>query len=337
MSFRLAGYVNRRIPLRFSVGTRFISDGTPSSLAHYSKKDLSDALSLDIPTVKLSFDKHSPENTNNNNSSPLIILHGLFGSKSNTRTVAKTLADNLSRDVYCLDLRNFGVAEHSPRLDYPSLAADVEKFIINQEFASKPILIGHSMGAKTVMAMALRRPDLPKMIVAVDNAPINVPYHSGSTFSRYIRQLRIATEQFKYTNIKDVDAKLAEVEPNMVIRQFLLTNLNRGKKVDPVTSKIPLETIGKAIDAGNIASWPYDSNISRWSDGPALFIRGTESTYVPDDVIPDIGKFFPDFEVRDIKSGHWVISEKPKEFMEVLSEFIERKEEDEMDENWLNK
>lgn len=311
-------------------------EGTPKSIAHHSKTDLADALSLKLATVDLQFDKHSPQNSSVTDALPLIIIHGLFGSKSNTRTVSKQLADRLSRDIYCLDLRNFGSSPHSDRLDYPALAADVENFVLKQKFTQKPILCGHSLGAKTVMAVALRRPDLPSMVVSVDNAPVNATYSSGSVFSRYIRQLRIATEQFKYKNIKEVDAKLAEVEPNVVIRQFLLTNFNRGKKDEPVTSKIPLETIGKAIDAGNVASWPYDLNISRWSEGPALFIRGTDSTYVPDDVIPEIGKFFPDFEVRDIKSGHWVISEKPEEFMDVLTEFIERKEEGESD-DWLHK
>lgn len=290
---------------------------------------LGDALSTDgsIETVELSYDKHSPETQTYK--SPLLICHGLFGSKSNTRTVAKQLSSRLSRDVYCLDLRNFGQSPHIARLDYPSLAADIERFIEDADFVEKPILVGHSMGAKAVMAVALRRPELPKMIVSVDNAPVDLTGRSGSKFSKYVNQLRLALEKYKYTNIKDVDAQLAKVEDSKEVRQFLLTNVNRGKKDEQITSKIPLDIVGNAIVSGNIASWPYDPNLCRWSRGPALFIRGTESSYVPDDIFSDIGRYFPDFEVRDVEAGHWLISEKPKEFMDILVEFIERKEDDE--------
>lgn len=276
-----------------------------------------------IETVDLAYEKYPYENSTK---SPLILLHGIFGSKANTRTVSKQLAERLTRDIYALDLRNFGSSPHAKRLDYPSLSADVEQWIDNQDFKEKPILVGHSMGAKTAMALALRRPELPKFVVSVDNAPISFG-NTGSKFGKYINQLRVALEKHKYNDIKDVDAELAKVEPNKVIRQFLLMNMNRGKKNEPVTSKIPLDIIGDAVNKGFIASWPYDSNVQRWT-GPVLFIRGTESHYIPDEVIPEIAAQFPDFEIRDIESGHWVISEKPKEFMDVLQEFIERKEDD---------
>lgn len=298
------------------------------SYAVNDSSHLGDALSKDIPTVDLCYDKHEPSKAPAYPKSPIIILHGLFGSKSNTRSVAKGLARNMSRDVYCLDLRNFGQSPHDPRLDYPALSADVENFIENQTFVKKPIIVGHSMGAKTVMALALRRPDLPKMIVSVDNAPVCLSASNGP-FGKYIRQLRYALEEKKFTNIKDVDAELAKVEPVKEIRQFLLTNVNRGSKDLICSSKIPLDIIAKAVSAGNIAAWPYDSNVMRWASGPALFIRGSQSTYVPDEVIPTIGNYFPQFEVKDVDAGHWLISEKPNEFMEILQDFIDRKEDEE--------
>lgn len=301
------------------------------ALQSYAVNDsshLGDALSTTIPTVDLSFDKHTPPKEPAYEKSPIIFLHGLFGSKSNTRSVAKGLARNMLRDVYCLDLRNFGQSPHEQRLDYPSLSADVEKFIMKQEFKHKPIIVGHSMGAKTVMALALRRPELPKMIVAVDNAPVCLSASNGP-FGKYIRQLRYALEDKKYLNIKDVDAELAKVEPVKEIRQFLLTNVDRGSKEQACRSKIPLDIIAKAVAGGNIAAWPYDSNVVRWSRGPALFVRGTQSAYVPDEVIPSIGNYFPQFEIKDVDAGHWLISEKPNEFMDLLQDFIERKEDEE--------
>lgn len=288
-----------------------------------------DALSLEIPTVNLVLEKLAPSDGGNPNHSPIVILHGLFGSKLNNRTVGKQLANRLSRNVYTLDLRNFGQLPHDSRLDIPSLAADVENWCNTEltEEPGKPILLGHLMGAKTVMAIALRRPQLPKMVISVDSAPVNFA-NLGSSFSRYINQLRLATEKYKYTDIKDVDAKLAEVEPNKVIRQFLLMNMNRGKKDDPVTLKIPLDIIGNAVTKGLVSQWPYDFRQLRWT-GPTLIVRGTQSEYVPDEVIADIGQFFPNFEIRDIDAGHWVISEQPQQFEDIVCEFIERHEDEE--------
>lgn len=279
---------------------------------------IGDALSA-IKPVPLEFDLHAGGSSR----SPLVFIHGLFGSKSNTRTVARTLAKNMKRDVYCVDLRNFGHSPHDARLDYPALASDVEHFIESEKLDA-PILVGHSMGAKAAMAVALRRPELPGMLVSVDNAPVCVP-SSDSSFLKYVRQLRQALEVEKFTSIKDVDLCLARVEPSKEIRQFLLTNIDRGSKTDVCRLRIPLDIIGDAIAKGQIALWPFDPSIVR-SSTPALFIRGTESRYVPDDVFEDIGKYFPDFEVRDVKAGHWLISEKPAEFMELLQDWIERKE-----------
>lgn len=318
---------------KYSTGSKIHYDGTQSSYASNAASYLGDALAADgsIATVDLVYDKHSPQEKPSVTKSPIFILHGLFGSKINNRTVAKKLANRLDRDVYCLDLRNFGQSPHIDRLDYPSLSADVEHFIEQAQFPehAKPILVGHSMGAKTVMALALRRPDLPKMVVSVDNAPVDLTMNSVSSFTKYVRQLRIALEQHKYTNIKDVDAELAKVEPSKEVRQFLITNLNRGKTEDVITSRVPLDTINKAITGGYISGWPYDLNISRWTKGPLLVVRGTKSTYVPDDIIPDIGKYFPRFEVKDIDAGHWVISEKPNEFMETIVDFVEKNEDEE--------
>lgn len=309
------------------IGRAFKPISVPVRFFQADASHLGDSLSPEIETVPLVFDKHEPKSNTENaaTKSPLVFLHGLFGSKTNTRTVAKNLAEKLTRNVYCLDLRNFGQSPHHPRLDFPALSADVERFLDEQKFPAKPIIVGHSMGAKTAMALALRRPDLPLMIVSVDNAPVSLPA-GGGKFPKYIRQLQFALEKQQYTDIKQVDAELAKVEPSKEVRQFLLTNVNRGSKDDVCKSKIPLDIISNAVVGGNIALWPYDYRVSRWARGPALFIRGTESDYVPDDVFQDIGNFFPTFEVRDIKAGHWVISEKPIEFMDVLVEFIERRE-----------
>ena len=303
-------------------------DGTPRSFVYNESHYLKDSYGP-IETVPLVYDVHKPVVKPEKDNAPLFMLHGIFGSKSNFRTVSKQLSNLLSRDVYCVDFRNFGASPHVNRLDYPSLAADVEGLIDSLNLPISPIIVGHSMGAKAGMALALRRPDIPKMLVTVDNAPVSLPSQATSIFTQYIKSIRHSIEVKQYTDMKDIDHEFSKIEPNKIVRQFVLANLKRGpKKNDDIYSKIPLEFINDAVIKGNIAAWPFDPNISRWSKGPTLFIRGSESKYVPDDYLPEVGKYFPNFELSQINSGHWVISEKPNEFIKVMTDFITKYEEE---------
>lgn len=99
------------------------------------------------------------------------------------------------------------------------------------------------------------------------------------------------------------------------MRQFLLTNLHRPASSppgSPLVFKIPIRTLGNALDA--MADFPFKGDSSARYEGPALFVRGTKSKYVADDVLPVVGKFFPRFEVADVEAGHWVVSENPEGF-----------------------
>jgi pimeloyl-ACP methyl ester carboxylesterase len=83
-----------------------------------------------------------------------------------------------------------------------------------------------------------------------------------------------------------------------------------GEKIQ--SFRIPLETLGKSLD--NMGDFPFkDPNAVRF-EKPALFVRGTQSKYVPDEVLPIIGQFFPRFQLCSIDAGHWVISEQPEAF-----------------------
>jgi pimeloyl-ACP methyl ester carboxylesterase len=251
---------------------------------------------------------------------PIIILHGLFGSRSNNRSIAKELNSRLERDVYCLDLRNHGDSPHIARHDYPALAADVERFIADHGLG-KSILIGHSMGAKTAMAVALRSNELVDMMISVDNAPVNL--QPSSKFIEYVRVMQTLENNPEVTTSKEANIRFKAFEENTGVRQFLLQNFRKNKSTGMLKCRVPLKIMKDALVKGNIASWEFDPNYSNWF-GPALFIRGTKSLYIPDEYLPDIGRFFPAFEVRDIEAGHWVMSEKPEESLDVLAEFIQR-------------
>ncbi|GMM31151.1 Imo32 protein [Martiniozyma asiatica (nom. inval.)] len=294
-------------------------DGTPHSLAH---SDLGDAaLVKNIETVDLAFDIHK---ANDPIGPPLIFLHGLFGSKANNRSISRQLVKKIQRDIYCLDLRNHGDSPHHHIHNYPSMAADVEKFIRDRKIENS-IVIGHSMGAKTAMALVLRNKNICKGMVAVDNAPVDFTFGGTgfSKFGKYIKQLKkIESKELK--SLKECDEILAEVEDQLPVRQFLMTNLKKKENGKGYYCRVPLDIMGKELD--NVSSWPFNYTKSRWN-GNSLFIRGTQSAYVADEYISSIGLFYPSFELEDVDAGHWLISEKPHEFLNILSRWIERHEE----------
>lgn len=194
------------------------------------------------------------------------------------------------------------------------MAEDVESFLTTHSLKNST-LIGHSMGAKTAMTVALRQRVPISALIPVDNAPVDAALKSD--FAKYVQAMR-RIEDARVTKQSDADAMLAEIEPNLAIRQFLLTNLVRDK-VEGGTQKfrVPVRILAAALD--NMADFPFkDPDQARW-EGPTLFVRGTKSHYVADETLPIIGRFFPRFKITDVDSGHWVISEKPEEFRQGLT------------------
>ena len=96
------------------------------------------------------------------------------------------------------------------------------------------------------------------------------------------------------------------------IRQFLLTNLVRHPGSDTLHFRIPLQILSAALD--KMGDFPFKNPSDAHFDGPALFVRGIRSHYIADEMLPLVGRFFPSFELRNIDSGHWVISEQPELF-----------------------
>ena len=323
----VCGPLPHPLPLQ-ALAQRSVSDGTPSSLAYNdlaSSPMLRDALrpASELSTVALDYDLHEAASARSA-LPPLVILHGLLGSRSNNRSVARQLAKKLSTPVYCLDLRNHGSSPHSAPHDYQHLAADVERFIKTHLSSDKPpILVGHSMGAKTAMAVALRNPKIISGLVPVDNAPVAFPPKTGfSSFARYFTALkRIESMGPQCTSLKEADAVLKEVEPSLPIRQFLLTNMRPAANGNGgYTCRVALDIVEQGL--ANVAGWPYVAPPCMYG-GHTLLVRGTKSSYVPDESLPDVARFFPRFERLDIAAGHWVVAEQPAAFMAGLTRWLE--------------
>lgn len=188
------------------------------------------------------------------------------------------------------------------------MADDVSEFI-NEHGLKESTIIGHSMGAKTAMTLALRSPSLVQNICSVDNAPLDKIL--SRDFADYVRGMK-RIDQAGITRQAEADKILEEYEKALPIRQFLLGNLHRpqGEKVQKF--RVPLDVLGKSLD--NLGDFPYKDPTQVRFNKPALFVRGTKSKYVPDEVLPLIGEFFPRFRLVDVDAGHWLISEDPEAF-----------------------
>ncbi|KAL8342440.1 hypothetical protein RB598_004037 [Gaeumannomyces tritici] len=272
--------------------------------------------------LRLAFDHHEPARpVADAKTSPILFLHGLFGSKKNNRSISKALARDLGRHVYVLDLRNHGDSPHAPRHDYLAMADDVAGFI-EEHGLQEPTLIGHSMGAKTAMTLALRSPELVQDVVSVDNAPVDAAI--SSDFAKYVRGMK-EIEQAGVKRQSEADKILEPYESSLPVRQFLLGNLHRSAGSDDTQKfRVPLSVLAKALD--HMGDFPYKNPDEARFNKRALFVRGTKSKYVADEALPIVGQFFPRFELVDIDAGHWLISEKPEEFRQAVVRFLDPKE-----------
>ncbi|KAH7074582.1 Alpha/Beta hydrolase protein [Paraphoma chrysanthemicola] len=275
--------------------------------------------SASLRIVDLAYSLHDNKGTAKGD--PIVIVHGLFGSKKNNRSVSNALARALDRPVYAIDTRNHGDSPHNKAHNYNAIADDVEAFL-KKHSLKDATLIGHSMGAKTVMTMALRNPDCCANIIPVDNAPVDAAL--SSDFPKYAEGMQ-RVEAAQPQSQKEADDILQPYAKDLPVRQFLLTNLVRPGPSQPLKFRIPVRILTDALD--DMADFPFNNPDQARFGKRALFVRGTKSHYISDEVLPIIGRFFPRFELVDIDAGHWVISEKPEEFIKAVVEFLQESDE----------
>ncbi|WP_017730009.1 alpha/beta fold hydrolase [Nafulsella turpanensis] len=241
---------------------------------------------------------------------PIIILHGLFGSSDNWLSVGKELSGDYK--VYLLDQRNHGDSPHSSSFTYTDMAADLEEFITGHKIED-PVIMGHSMGGKTVMKFALSHPDLLQKLIVVDIAPRYYPVHH-----EVILQGLQAIDINSLKTRREADATLAEYVPELGVRQFLLKNLGR-KTEGGYEWKINLPVINEKIE--NVGEGLKEEE---HFEKPTLFIRGANSGYIKDADKALIQQIFPQSQVQTITgAGHWMHAEKPEEFEKVVRAFLE--------------
>ena len=242
--------------------------------------------------------------------SPIIILHGLFGSSDNWLTLGKILGEN--HRVYILDQRNHGQSPRSDIFDYNAMAADLKEFM-DDHLILNPTLIGHSMGGKTVMQFAMNYPDSFSKMIVVDIAPKFYPVHH-SMILQGLASIDLKTLKSR-SEASDI---LKRFEENEGVRQFLLKNLWRNPaKNNEFDWRLNVPVITENIDVIG-----FELSHEKTVGKPVLFIRGSESHYIQIEDERKIWELFPNYELVTIQNaGHWVQADQPKEFLEIVERF----------------
>ncbi|XP_048839860.1 protein ABHD11 isoform X1 [Brienomyrus brachyistius] len=248
---------------------------------------------------------------------PLVFLHGLFGSKSNFHSIAKSLVQRTGRKVLTIDARNHGNSTHSPVLTYEAMTNDLQH-LLGQLHITKCVLIGHSMGGKVAMTTALTQSDLVERLVVVDISPARSA--TRTNFHNYIqamKDVKISSDLPRSTARRLAEDQLRELVKERSVRQFLLTNL--VEQNGHYAWRVNLEAISNHME--DILSFP---EFNATYHGPTLFLGGTSSAYISSEDYPEIQRLFPAAEIQYIPdASHWIHADKPLDFISSLITFLQ--------------
>lgn len=235
---------------------------------------------------------------------PLMIVHGLYGSARNWGVIAKRLSDE--RQVIAVDQRNHGQSPWTDSHTYEDMADDLAKVAANH---APMDVLGHSMGGKAAMLMALQHPQLVRRLIVADIAPVSY----GHDQSQYIAAMK-AVDLSRVEKRSDAVAQLAETVPDTTLQSFFTQSLDIPNK----SWRLNLDVLGR--DMAHILAFPEASGAF---PGPTLFLSGAESNYVLPEYRTQIRALFPRARFAKIPgAGHWLHAEKPREFEAATRAFL---------------
>ena len=239
---------------------------------------------------------------------PVLLAHGLFGSGRNLGGLARRLAE--TRRVISVDMRNHGDSFHDPDHSYPALAADLARVI--EAHGGKADVLGHSMGGKAAMMLALTRPERVRRLLVMDIAP----YAYGHSQTGLVDAMQ-AVDLSGLRLRSDADARLAAHVSDPGVRAFLLQSLDL--KADPPRWKFNLDALREQMPL--LVGWPEVA--PGGFDGPALFLAGAESDYCRAPQAEAIRRHFPQAEIRVVEgAGHWLHADRPAEVAAAVEAFL---------------
>lgn len=236
---------------------------------------------------------------------PLLIAHGLFGSARNWGVIAQRLSD--SREVVAVDMRNHGRSPRAAGHGYPELAADLAE-VLERLLPGPADVLGHSMGGKAAMVLALTRPDLVRRLVVADIAPVAYG-HSQQPQIDAMRRVDLA----RVASRAEAEAQMQAETP--AIAAFLLQSLDLAER----RWRVNLDVL--EAEMGKITGWP---EVGGSFPRPALFLTGALSGYVRPEHRPVIRTLFPRARFASLTgAGHWLHAERPREFEQTVRAFLD--------------
>ena len=233
---------------------------------------------------------------------PLLIAHGLFGSARNWGVIARRLSEG--RQVTAVDMRNHGDSPWCDSQSYADMAADLAAML-----PGPSDVLGHSMGGKAAMVLALTRPDLVRKLVVADIAPVAYAHTQLDKIDAMRRvDLSIVTTRGQAAEMMGLG--------DAVLAAFFLQSLDLAGK----RWRLNLDAL--AANMADIVGFP---DVSGVFNGPVLFLTGAQSTYVLPEHRPRIRALFPHARFAKIPDcGHWLHAEKPREFVAAVQVFLEQ-------------
>jgi esterase len=245
----------------------------------------------------------------------VVFLHGLFGQGRNWSTVAKALSPHAR--VLLVDLPNHGRSPWTDHFSYPEMAGQVADLLRADGDGAAYAVVGHSMGGKVAMTLALLHRELVARLAVVDVSP--VPTNEISHFARYVEGMR-SIDLDSLADRSQADDQLAPYVPAPGIRSFLLQNLRRERRSgEGWRWQMNLDLLGDHLD--QMGGWP-DLALQPFP-GPVLWLAGANSSYVRPDYAPAMRSLFPRVRLVTIKdAGHWLHTDQPMVFLNVLRRFL---------------
>lgn len=236
---------------------------------------------------------------------PLLIAHGLYGSGRNWGVIARRLSDE--RQVVAVDMRNHSNSAWTAQHDYPGMADDLAEVI--DHFGGQADVVGHSMGGKAAMTLALLHGEKLRKLVVADIAPVTYT-HSQMQFIEAMRAVDLSSVSRR----SDAEQQLAEQGVEKALQSFFTQSLDiKGQRW-----LLNLGTL--SAEMPKIMGFP---DLTGTWDKPTLFLSGADSDYVLPEYRPAIRALFPTARFAKIPgAGHWLHAEKPREFEASVRAFL---------------